>query len=83
MIDDELRKQLEAIQAPSGRPRETDQYKRSAISEGTAQDEQRATYILKKDSVEEIKKIAKLKNRKIKEVAQQAIDEFIKKHHNE
>lgn len=83
MIDDELRKQLEAIQAPSGRPRETDQYKRSAISEGTASDEQRATYILKKDSVEELKKIAKLKNRKIKEVAQQAIDEFIKKHHNE
>lgn len=83
MIDDELRKQLEAIQAPSGRPKQTDQYKRPAISEGTASDEQRATYILKKDSVEEIKKIAKLKNRKIKEVAQEAIDEFIKKHHNE
>jgi len=83
MIDEELRKQLANIQGKAGRPKETDQYKRSAISEGTAQDERRATYILKKDSVEELKKIAKLKNRKIKEVAQQAIDEFIKKHHNE
>lgn len=83
MIDDELKKQLEAIQAPSGRPKQTDQYKRSAISEGTASDEQRATYILKKDSVEELKKIAKLTNRKIKEVAQEAINDFINKHHNE
>lgn len=83
MIDDELKKQLEAIQAPSGRPKQTDQYKRSAISEGTASDEQRATYILKKDSVEELKRIAKLTRRKIKDVAQEAIDDFIKKHHNE
>ena len=83
MIDDELKKQLEAIQAPSGRPKQTDQYKRSAISEGTASDERRATYILKKDSVEELKKIAKLTRRKIKDVAQEAIDDFIKKHHNE
>lgn len=83
MIDDELKKQLETIQAPGGRPRETDQYKRAAISEGTASDEQRATYILKKDSVEELKKIAKLTNRKIKEVAQEAINDFINKHHNE
>lgn len=83
MIDDELKKQLETIQAPGGRPRETDQYKRAAISEGTASDERRATYILKNDSVEELKKIAKLTGRKIKDVAQEAIDDFIKKHHNE
>ncbi len=83
MIDEELRKQLANIQGKAGRPKETDQYKRSATSEGTAQDERRATYILTNESIEELKAIAKLTNRRIKHVAQEAINNFIKQHHNE
>ena len=80
MIDKELKKQLEAIQAAPGRPKKTEQYKRQASKEGTAIDERRATYILKDSSVERLKEIAKLTNRRIKDVAQEAIDDFINKH---
>ena len=80
MIDKELRKQLATMKTKPGRPRLTDT---PTTPDGTAIDEQRATYILKRASVRELKKIAKLTNRKIKEVAQEAIDNFIKQHHND
>ena len=79
MIDEELRKQLRSLQFKQGAPKKI----RPSVKEGTAPDERRVTYILKDSSAIRLKEVAKLTKRKIKEVAQEAIDEYLKKYDND
>lgn len=80
MEKDNLLKQLKGLSYRVGaKEREEER----ALERASKDKEQRATYILTEHSVERLKLIAKESNRKIKEVAQEAIDNFIKEYDNE
>ncbi len=78
---DNLLKQLKGLKHRVGAKEREEQNR--ALREASKDKEQRSTYILTEHSVERLKQIAKESNRKIKEVAQQAIDNFIKQYDNE
>lgn len=80
MAKDNLLKQLKGLSYKVGaKEREEER----ALERASKVKERRVTYILTEHSIERIKVIAKESNRTIKDVAQEAIDNFIKEYDNE
>lgn len=83
MAKDDLLKQLKGLKYNIGKePIIKKKVDRTSLI-GTKEGETRATFILQQYSADKLKEIAKESNRKIKEVAQEAIDDFIKKYSND
>ena len=83
MAKDKLLKQLKGLKYNIGKEPIVEKKIDRTSQKGTREGETRITYIVKEETVERIRAIAKDRGQTIKATAQEALDNFIKQYDND